>query len=144
MGKNMKRSVRNTLGILGIVILGSSLVAITLMVNSSPVRNERLGIDSGAGLNDYKDINKVPVQSRDECKASIRSDLTWKTKSKERPNAAELAKDRRERHRVETIEKLEKLRAEGIGERHPDVIQAVDAHMKIEADQNAFGEGGKP
>jgi hypothetical protein len=144
MVKNMKIFVRNTLGILVIVILGSSLVAIILIVNSSPIRIERLGIGSGAGLDDYKDINKVPVQSRDECKASIRSDLTWKTKSKERPNSGELAKDRRERHRVETIGKLEKLRAEGIGERHPDVIQVVDDLKKVEADQNAVGEGGKP
>jgi hypothetical protein len=133
MGKNMKISVRNTLGVLGIVILGFSLVAIILMINSSPIRNERLGRSSGAGLNDHQDINKVPVQSRDESKASIQSGPTWKTKSKERPNSEELAKGKRERQRVETIEKLEKLRAEGIGERHPDVIQAMDALMKIEA-----------
>ena len=140
----MKTSARNAAAVLGIGILGCVGVAVIQFTNSSPVGNDGLDTGAGAGPANPTHSDAALGKSGGETATPVESEPAWKTKSKERPSSAELARKRLEKRRIELVEALEKYKEVGLAGKHPTVVKAMEDLKKIEAEQEAVaGDGDK-
>lgn len=64
-------------------------------------------------------------------------------KSGIRPGPEELAKRRLEMRRMNAVERLQKLKEAGMGDKHPSVLAASEELQKIEAEQAGSSGGDK-
>ncbi|MES2924845.1 MAG: hypothetical protein V4819_25040 [Verrucomicrobiota bacterium] len=69
-----------------------------------------------------------PAGSKDETSAP-------RTKPRIRPSSEELTRRRLERHRIEIVEGLNRMREAGFGDKHPSILAASENLKKIEAEQ---------
>ena len=139
----MKIPARKAAVAIGIILLGCAVVAVIESSRSSPIGNEGANLGSGATPDDGTDADDTPGKPGGDAATSTESDPPRRGKTEERPSAAELAKQRLERHRRELVDALEKYKKAGMGERHPNVVKATDDLKKFEAEQAAADDGDK-
>ena len=135
----MKTPVRKTPLVLGVSLVVCAVIALLKSNHSSTERNEGVGQTAGGMSVNIASADATPGKSE----AEPGSEAPRSTKGAERPSEEVLAKQRRERHRLELVDALDKLKKGGFGERHPNVVKATEELREIEAEQAVAGDRPK-
>lgn len=138
----MKKPARYTTIVLGLFLIGCAIVIWFTSAEKSPTGSERTERAASTGQAQQVSPGRSSAGSADGTESSEEILLTGRTKVRERPVETPLDKKRRERTRL--AEELERIKSNGLGERHPSRIKVTADLKKVEDELKAAGDVPPP